>query len=67
MVQKVQKMAPDLESLARARFDSPLTKAEIELVQRSSRGEFAVCGPNMDDQHPVRQAIGLKIATSAQP
>ena len=45
-------MPPDLESLARARFDSPLTKAEIELVQRSPKGEFAVCGPNMDDQHP---------------
>lgn len=45
-------MPPDLESLARAHFDSPLTKAEIELVQRSPKGEFAVCGPNMDDQHP---------------
>jgi hypothetical protein len=45
-------MPPDLASLARARFDSSLTKAEIELVQRSPKGEFAVCGPNMDDQHP---------------
>jgi hypothetical protein len=42
----------DLESLARARFtDSPLTKAEIELVHQSPKGELAVCGPNTDNQH----------------
>lgn len=52
MVYKVRKMTPDLESLARARFrDSPLTKAELELVHRSPKGEWTVCGPNMDDQH----------------
>src|SRR5260370_29325095 len=46
-------VASNLESLARARFtDPPLTKAEIELVQRSPKGEFAVCGPNSDEKHP---------------
>jgi sRNA-binding regulator protein Hfq len=41
-----------LETLARARF-TKLTAAEINLLQAAPKGEFAVCGPNMNDDDPA--------------
>ncbi len=42
----------DLETLARARF-TKLTAAEIKLLQAAPKGEFAVCGPNVNDDDPA--------------
>ncbi len=42
----------DLESLAHERF-SALTAAEIELLRKADKGEFASCGPSMYDDDPA--------------
>jgi hypothetical protein len=41
-----------LVALARTRF-TDLTDAEFKLLRAASRGEFAVCGPNMNDKDPA--------------
>jgi len=50
---QLEALADQLEALAHARFtDPPLTAAEIKLVRAAPKGEFAVCGPNMDNDDP---------------
>src|SRR5260370_34617226 len=41
-----------LESLAHERFSS-LTAAEIELLRKADKGEFAFCGPSTYDDDPA--------------
>jgi hypothetical protein len=42
----------DLESLARERFKD-LIPAEIELLRKADKGEFAACGPSIHNDDPV--------------
>lgn len=42
----------DLEALARAHF-TKLTAAETKLLRAAPKGDFAVCGPNMNDDDPA--------------
>lgn len=43
---------PSLESLSRE-FFSDLTDAEAKLLRATSSGQFAVCGPSIDDSDPA--------------
>jgi hypothetical protein len=38
-----------LEQLARAQFGKSLKPRELELMRRAPKGEWAICGPNADD------------------
>jgi sRNA-binding regulator protein Hfq len=51
----LEKQVKELESLARARFPD-LTAAEIKLVRAASKGEFAVCGPNVNWNDPANDS-----------